>query len=679
MSELKDLLQIHDFSILVLHYIKTYKLNHNTKSFLWIDIGSSYHCDRTEEFHAWLKSTFIIGKQLEHNDLFDVFYVYIQTRNWDTPVTYLNFVFHNPIHISELGLVNHNFLCNTDLVSYYAKGSRFESFQNKYKDILSSLNSIVYPQTGPDIYTPMKKRTLLQLRTSYKRDATISTRSTAYFWQWISSIIYDIIYGKVVNYDENDSYQTRIEKTINRLNKIFNEDFVFVGYSYPYISTKSLIFPRKLCSTYWTANNGREFILSIDFNKLRDQGIIRWDSLNKLWASEESFRIVRKVNPTNPEKPLQMEVAFVGDEKLKYQNCSCCDILWSRIHLVSLEGQEKTCPLCVLEQQKPNIPHKIDTIYQQYHHSVRNGWKYKIKRLKNEDQMPMGVELEVESRPIVIPNPQYETQTHRAWDIYQGQIKANPDWHELMFERDGSLGSHGIEIISNPMTLDFAVPFWTTMIPIIQKNAVGWNTESLAGPQPEYGIHLTCSREYWSDFRMARMIKFLSNPENTFFMLAIAQRATLYGGTDIGKFDPALKKHVTFISKGKLGTSPTRYTLANVKQKFIELRMFRSTLNLESFLKNLEFFDALHHWCKETPYSIHYMDYIKWILHTPETRERYKNLISYLNRSKFYIKKLKSPIVNTWKDVISQYAKGQRALFELTDTIVDTIPPDEEP
>jgi hypothetical protein len=86
----------------------------------------------------------------------------------------------------------------------------------------------------------------------------------------------------------------------------------------------------------------------------------------------------------------------------------------------------------------------------------------------------------------------------------------------------------------------------------------------------------------------------------------------------------------------------------------VEVRMFRSTLNQESFLKNLEFIDAFLAWTKETGWSVNYIDFLAWLGTKPHHYSRYANLLSYLSKDKFSLWDASRPLVNPWKEKVRQ-------------------------
>jgi hypothetical protein len=196
------------------------------------------------------------------------------------------------------------------------------------------------------------------------------------------------------------------------------------------------------------------------------------------------------------------------------------------------------------------------------------------------------------------------------------------------------------------MSLEYHKKYWNNMLPVLRKYAVGWNIGKLNGGTYEYsyGIHLTTHFKNWRQLALARFGKFFDHIPNKIFVQIIAQRDGNYSGLQFGSGINKVKD-IFNLSDGKLAGTKNRYACINFKnKKLIELRIFASTLNDESFMKNLEFMDAMWRWCHETPYALHYIDFLEWLGSNPEHFKKYSSLISYLKRPRFYIKETMKPI-----------------------------------
>lgn len=271
----------------------------------------------------------------------------------------------------------------------------------------------------------------------------------------------------------------------------------------------------------------------------------------------------------------------------------------------------------------------------------------------------MGVELEINLKR---PTPQHrfsgDAILHVAQELYQKQQAHNPDWHNFYFETDGSLGSGGFEMITNPMTLEYHHQFWDKMLPDIRQKCVGWLTQRHCGGNNPYGIHITFHKKYWGDFRLARFIKFMENPENSLFLTAIAQRASLYSGWKFDRTLPNRKiKELCQIVEKKIAGSDRSRPIHVKGNELVEVRIFRSTLNTVSFFKNLEFIDAFLAWTKETGWSDDHIDFLAWLGTKPHHWSRYSNLLAYLARPSFAVWDLAAPLPNTWQGHVNQRKK----------------------
>jgi hypothetical protein len=282
---------------------------------------------------------------------------------------------------------------------------------------------------------------------------------------------------------------------------------------------------------------------------------------------------------------------------------------------------------------------------------------------KKDKTFPIGVELEIQIRQEFARdfNPKAE-----AWSLYEQQLEFNKNWNLFYFERDGSLGAPGIEMITQPMSLELHNKFWSKMLPRIRRRFCGWNT-TISG-HSNYGIHLTFAMDSYGPLHVARLGKFLERRDNGVLVQAIAQRGVLYGTSSFICAENKTLNNIFTINDGKLTGSITRSQPVNVKGSLVEIRMFKTSLNQQSFMKNLEFLYAFKEWCNETSYSIHYMDFINWMLASPLSRyTKYPNLYNYLCRPKFPVKNPAWPVDNLWApnftNVVYDLFPGQRDLF----------------
>ena len=254
--------------------------------------------------------------------------------------------------------------------------------------------------------------------------------------------------------------------------------------------------------------------------------------------------------------------------------------------------------------------------------------------------VPLGVEVEVYSSS--------------RYDTVQSLRNNFP---ELYLERDGSLDDdHGFEIITQP----YGKSEWNEFAPrllqhLLRHGVLGYNHPD----DNSYGIHISINREYLSPLQEARMSLFLTASENEGFVKAIAQRNAIYGGSSSIQMGNWTKMGQTIRNVGGLTShrgktkiaGMGKYSPLNLKYEIAECRIFQSTLHPQSFMKNLEFIWALVEWTSvkaATGSSWLHTDFVKWLAKRPNADTDFGNLVAYLRRPKYIVKRGSGSITNTW-------------------------------
>lgn len=273
-----------------------------------------------------------------------------------------------------------------------------------------------------------------------------------------------------------------------------------------------------------------------------------------------------------------------------------------------------------------------------YHDSHRNF----VERASDKRYVPLGVELEV-----------------YANDRANAVSSLRSVFDDLYLERDGSLDDyHGFEIITQPL----GKSEWASFAPKLLDNLMGNKVLGYNHPdENSYGIHISVNREYLSPLQEARMSLFLTATENEHFVKVIAQRNAIYGGSSsvqFGAFD-AISQKIRNIGgfaysnndKRKKINGMGKYSPLNLKADIAECRIFQSTLHPQSFMKNLEFMWALVEWtstASATGSTWMHTDFIKWLAARPNADTDFGNLIAYLRRPTYIVKRGNGSISNTW-------------------------------
>jgi hypothetical protein len=283
-----------------------------------------------------------------------------------------------------------------------------------------------------------------------------------------------------------------------------------------------------------------------------------------------------------------------------------------------------------------------------YHNSHRV-W---VEEWSDKSYIPIGVELEVYCE-----------------ERYNAVKELRETFPKRMYlERDGSLDDdHGFEIVSQPYGKKEWTEFAPQMLNVLKKRgAVAWNDPAGQG----YGIHINLNREYLSPLQETRMFMFLAAEENRDFITAIAQRENVYHPTlNMGQTE---KIHQKVRNMGGLDTKDYRtnmygqsipvkklvgrgkYAPMNMHTARVEIRIFQSTLNLSSFMKNLEFTWALVQWTNiksSTGTSWLYQDFLRWLAKRPHVERDFPHLMAYLRKPKFD-RRDSSRVSNTWTELL---------------------------
>ena len=197
---------------------------------------------------------------------------------------------------------------------------------------------------------------------------------------------------------------------------------------------------------------------------------------------------------------------------------------------------------------------------------------------KTKDSLFLGIELEVERHE----------STKRQSDMAREIVNDC-----LYFKKDGSLDS-GFEIVTHPMTINYIQQhkidiFKTTLDKLISNNYRSYDSSTC-------GMHIHLTKKAFGTWQLYRFIKFFV--DNRDFVTSISQRKieALDRWATIDNDDESA---IIYKAKKKYGNS-RRYVAINLQNdKTIELRIFRGTLNYQSFMKNIEFTYALFNFTRD--------------------------------------------------------------------------------
>ena len=190
----------------------------------------------------------------------------------------------------------------------------------------------------------------------------------------------------------------------------------------------------------------------------------------------------------------------------------------------------------------------------------------------------LGIELEIERR---------NSNSIKHGELAQ-QI-TNEHWY---FKTDGSL-TDGFEIVTHPLTFNYlnhAKESIINSLKLISDN--GYNSYNAN----TCGMHIHITKKAFTTWQLYRFLKFFV--ENKEFIIGISQRKSdkLQKWANI---EDNTNSELIYKAKKKDGNS-ARYVAVNLQNyATIEVRIFRGTLNPQSFYKNIEFVYSLFMYTKD--------------------------------------------------------------------------------
>jgi hypothetical protein len=238
-------------------------------------------------------------------------------------------------------------------------------------------------------------------------------------------------------------------------------------------------------------------------------------------------------------------------------------------------------------------------------YSYRPPMKFHKLSNENENAPFFGIELEVERK-----------NSNGLKHKYMAGMIEHEHWY---FKTDGSL-TDGFEIVTHPMTFNYiqqSEKEFTNSLKLLVEN--GYNSYDAN----TCGMHIHISKNNFTTWHLYRFLKFFV--ENKEFIVSISQRK-MEKLKKWANIEDDNDSSLIYKAKKKDGNSE-RYVAINLKNTAtIEIRIFRGTLNINSFMKNIEFAHALFMYTKENKDIT--LDGFKTYI---ETSCDYSNLKKFIN------------------------------------------------
>lgn len=210
----------------------------------------------------------------------------------------------------------------------------------------------------------------------------------------------------------------------------------------------------------------------------------------------------------------------------------------------------------------------------------------------------LGIELEVEATNCVASDG-------AKW------VRETLDERYCVFKEDGSLGPGGFEIVTRPDSLAVHRRYWSALLSKEPgKRIRSWKSGRC-------GMHVHVNRRWLSHLQVGKMQVFLNSIENRKFVTMIAGRTDSEWAAFKHKKISDARRH------------DERYVALNAQQRTAEFRIFRGTVALGGFMKNLDFCHALVRFTSPAARSIReatdFREFVRWL-----DRKEYPHLFEFL-------------------------------------------------
>ena len=276
-------------------------------------------------------------------------------------------------------------------------------------------------------------------------------------------------------------------------------------------------------------------------------------------------------------------------ENGSYLFCHSCDELWEWDDMYMYNG-EHYCQSCHQENKAQIHYYNYEPNELNFHH-IKNGVScFTSNKPLTKKTMYLGVELEIDSFEEISTKNECSKETAKDETLFFNK-------------EDGSL-DYGFEIVSHPFTMDY---FRANKARFHKRIKTALKHGFRSHDVKTCGMHIHVSKDALSNLDIFKIVHFMYS--NVDFIKIISNRTwgqlQQWCSLDInalisGMSDPSQKvERICKVAKRKGGT-PKYVGLNLAKDKTIEFRIFRGTLNWSTYQKNIQFVDALINWIKST-------------------------------------------------------------------------------
>jgi hypothetical protein len=445
--------------------------------------------------------------------------------------------------------------------------------------------------------------------------------------------------------DNNDIFDIEFNEQINRIKKLnLNDNYgqrdieriIDAGNNF-----KTKIIPIVECQDC----HKKTLIIYLNENKIciecSRKNIIICDKCH----NEKYKNNIKEINFQNKNKKVCLNCFY------ELKRCHECNKYFDKNKIFLIEDKA-FCPDCIKKQkfiicercghgffEKSSLIKKYENSYicnpcflyskiypsKKYESNKINEYNYKPNPIfygkKESDNLFFGVELEI-------------TTPHKYRDKLSEYISFNFNQEKpflyLKFDRSiGNEGTAGFEIVTHPFNYQ-----WLNSKNGIEKIEQLFNIKSF-GCESFYtntcGMHVHLSKKAFTNIHLYKFLKMIYEQKD--FSIIISERDDMQKVDTYMNFEPI--KPLKILAQERINgkDNNSRHKAVNLScENTVEVRIFKGTLEIEKFLKNIQYCKSLFHYTEEESFkNLNLDNYLKYIQNNKKT---FLNLYTFLQSKK---------------------------------------------
>lgn len=269
------------------------------------------------------------------------------------------------------------------------------------------------------------------------------------------------------------------------------------------------------------------------------------------------------------------------------------------------------------------------------YHEVNNVQLFGWPEVTPRNSLCFGVELEMENR--IIRSREGGSVISAALGGRLDEAYGNTIKNRFVLARDGSLGESGIELITNPYTLDYHshVFGWKELLkPAIAAGACAGKYVTSCG------MHVHVNRAAISPLTLGKALIFVNSDANRGLIERVAQRPS-------NAYTHLIPKKM---ADGRRANT-SKYEAMHLTDNTVEFRIFRGNLRADRILKNIEFCHSVFGYVQTISARSGSYDYRPYLKFLVENAKLYPNLVAFLRETDSIAKRKGAPQIQISEEI----------------------------